>query len=324
MRKLNVVFLVLALVLLVYFLHRVGWGRIGDGFARVGWGFVVPLGIFVGQFLIETWNFGRCFRQSPPYRNLLLPYWCGQGINLLTPTGSLGEATKAGMLAGVVSSEAAVSALVIYNLAFTYALVVILLLAASALWLLPEAPAALRWTGTLVAVGMLAGLLAFHRGITAGLVSRLLVRLSGSGRRAWLVRASEHVARSEHEVRAHASDLPLRFAQVVAVVVASQSIPIVELWATWKLLGVDLSLAQCFIFGGVDTLVRIVFAVVPGNVGVAEGSSYVASGLLSLDPGLGLMRQLIARCVRLCFAVPGALVLAWLTLRPARRAGAGG
>lgn len=315
MRRLNAIFLVLALILLVYFLHKVGWTPIARGFARVGWGFLVPLGVFLGQFFAETWNWGRCYRRAPAYRKLLVPFWCGQSINLLTPGSSIGEATKGGMLASMLPSDVVVSGLIIYNVAYTYGLVIIMFAASVSLWLLPGMPNVLRIAGSGVAVAIGLGLLTFHCGLVLGRVSRLVARVGRAAGLKKLVSASGHVERWEAEIRAHRADLPLRFYQLVAVAAATQCIPIVELWATWQLLGVKLSLPQCLIFGGMDTLVKIVFSVVPGLVGVAEGTNYYASGMLSLDPNLGVTRQLIGRCVRLLFASAGALVLAWHTAR---------
>jgi len=127
--------------------------------------------------------------------------------------------------------------------------------------------------------------------------------------------------RWEAEMRLHREEHPWRFRQVVLVNLLTQCFPILEMWTNWLLLGVWLDLGSCFTFAGVESLANVVFMLVPGRLGVAEGTTYVAAGLLRLDPKLGLTKQLVARTVRLVFSVAGALVLAWITIR--RPAGSG-
>jgi hypothetical protein len=131
-------------------------------------------------------------------------------------------------------------------------------------------------------------------------------------------RAAAKVAAWEQELADTHRELPWRFAQVLAVNLVAQALPIYELWLTWRLLGVDLDLARCFTFAVVDTVVKLAFIFVPGTIGIAEGSTYLTSGLLALDRGTGLTKQLIGRGVRLVVSVLGALCLAVITVRGRR------
>lgn len=314
LRKINAILLLVALALLVYFVHRVGLRPILDGFARVGWGFGLLLGIFVCGFLLETWNWSRCFRQPIPFSRFLLPSWCGQSINQLTPGSSLGELVKGGLLARVAPTEAVISSLILNNLAFAFGTTMVILVGSVGLWLLPFAPLRLKLAGSLVALLVLAGLGLFYRGLLRGMISRLLRRIAGA-RRPRLQRAAEQMERWEREMRLHAEERPWRFRQVVLVNLLCNAFPIVEMWLTWYLLGVKLDLARCFTFAGVETVAGVLFMVVPGKLGVAEGTTYLTSDLLKLNPNTGLTKQLVGRAVRLVFSVAGALALAWITIR---------
>jgi len=126
------------------------------------------------------------------------------------------------------------------------------------------------------------------------------------------------MARWETEIRLGAEERPWRFPQVVAVNLVTQAFPIIELWLTWLLLGVRLDLGRCSIFAGIDTLVNVVFLLVPGKLGIAEGTTYFTSELLRLNPTTGLTKQLVGRSVRLVFSIAGALVLAAITVRKPR------
>jgi hypothetical protein len=314
MRKLNAAALLLAVGLLAYFLWRVGWAPIADGFRRVGAAFFVLLGVFVTSYLVETWNWSRCFRRPIGLRRLLLPAWCGTSINQLTPGSTLGEVVKGGLLARVASTEAIVSSLVLANLANFYGTAIVILVGSVGLWML-RAPPALCWTSSALPLAALGSLLLLHRALDRGAASALLRRLGerrGSDR---LRRAATRVVTWETELKATATELPRRFLQLLLVNLVVQALPLFELWLTWLFLGVRLDLARVLTFAASDTVIKLAFIFVPGSIGVAEGSTYITAGLLALDPATGLVKQLIGRSVRLVFSVAGAITLAVITVR---------
>jgi hypothetical protein len=323
MRKLNAGALVLALGLLAYFLWRVGWAPIADGFRRVGALFFVLLWVFVTCYLVETWNWSRCFRRPVGLGRLLVPAWCGTSINQLTPGSSLGELVKGGLLARVAPTEAIVSSLVLANLANFYGTAIVVLVGSLGLWML-HAPPALSWTSSALPLAALIGLLFLQRALTCGFVSALLRRLGERRASDRLRRSATRVATWETELQATARELPCRFLQLLLVNLVVQALPLLELWLTWLFLGVRLDLARCLTFAASDTVIKLVFIFVPGSIGVAEGSTYITARLLALDPATGLVKQLIGRCVRLVFSVAGAIALAVITIagrraRPAPR-----
>jgi uncharacterized protein (TIRG00374 family) len=165
MRKLNLVLLALAFVLLLWMLHQVGWPTIWTHLLRVGWWWPVlllPYGLVNGLEAI-SWNL---LLPSAEHRPSLARLFClrlgGEALNTLTPTAGLGgEPFKATRLAasGVPWQEATASVIIhkgvtVLSLALYIllglALVPFLLsLSSSLLWLL-SAGAMLLAAGALI------------------------------------------------------------------------------------------------------------------------------------------------------------------------------
>jgi uncharacterized protein (TIRG00374 family) len=165
MRKLNLVLLALAFVLLLWMLHQVGWPTIWQHLLRVGWWWPVlllPYGLVNGLEAI-SWNL---LLPSAEHRPSLARLFClrlgGEALNTLTPTAGLGgEPFKATRLAasGVPWQEATASVIIhkgvtVLSLALYIllglALVPFLLsLSSSLLWLL-SAGAMLLAAGALI------------------------------------------------------------------------------------------------------------------------------------------------------------------------------
>ncbi len=311
MRKIYAILLIIALLLLAYFIYKVGFVRIGQGFYQVGSGFFILLGLVTAAFFVETWNWRRCIRRPPPFYHFLIPSWCGQSINLLTPGSSIGELVKGGLLKDILPLQKIVTSLILYNLAMAYSSMLIILIGSVGLWAIPFAPNFLRLAGTLLTLLMLCVLIVFHRGLLHLSISKLLGRIALRWKSSRLEKAKQHMQLWENEIVILNQERRWRFPSLVAVFLLSQAVQIFELWTTWLLLGVRLDLGRSLIFGGIDAMVQIVFMIVPGRLGVAEGTTYFASGALKLDAATGLIKQLIYRTVRLVFAIGGALVLLW-------------
>jgi uncharacterized protein (TIRG00374 family) len=118
MRKMNLMLLGLALIFLIWMLHRVGWSTIWQHLLRVGWWWPVvllPYGL-VNSLEAISWNLllpSVAHRPSLP--RLFGLRLAGEALNTLTPTAGLGgEPFKATRLAasGVPWQEATASVII--------------------------------------------------------------------------------------------------------------------------------------------------------------------------------------------------------------------
>jgi len=118
MRKLNLLLLGLALILLIWMLHQVGWHTIWQQILKVGWWWPVvllPYG-FVNAIEAVSW---KLLLPAPEHRPSLPRLFrlrlAGEALNTLTPTAGLGgEPFKASRLAalGVPWQEATASVII--------------------------------------------------------------------------------------------------------------------------------------------------------------------------------------------------------------------
>ncbi len=115
MRKLNLVLLALAFVLLLWMLHQVGWPTIWQHLLRVGWWWplvLLPYGL-VNWIEAVSWRLLLPSAENRP--SLARLFWLrlgGEALNTLTPTAGLGgKPFKASRLAarGVPWQEATAS-----------------------------------------------------------------------------------------------------------------------------------------------------------------------------------------------------------------------
>jgi uncharacterized protein (TIRG00374 family) len=118
MRKLNLVLLGLAFILLIWMLHQVGWHTIWQQLLEVGWWWPVvllPYG-FVNAIEAFSWNLLLpTFEHRPSLPRLFRLRLAGEALNTLTPTAGLGgEPFKASRLAasGVAWEEATASVII--------------------------------------------------------------------------------------------------------------------------------------------------------------------------------------------------------------------
>jgi len=85
-----------------------------------------------------------------------------------------------------------------------------------------------------------------------------------------------------------------------------------EIWLIMNFFGQPLSLADAFILESLGAGVRAVAFMIPGAVGVLEGSFVVFGGLFGLPPKTSLMIALCRRTRELALGVPG--LAAWQAL----------
>jgi hypothetical protein len=128
MRRLNLLLLAIAAIVLVLMLRRIDWPELVHSFSQVGYYWpllLIPYGV-TSYFWAVSWRFLLAGRDGcPPLRRLFFMRLAGESLNQLTPTASLGgEPFKAVRLSadGVAWQEATAS-LVIHKALMVLSLV---------------------------------------------------------------------------------------------------------------------------------------------------------------------------------------------------------
>jgi uncharacterized protein (TIRG00374 family) len=166
MRKMNLVLLGMALILLIWMLHQVGWATIWQQLLKVGWWWPVvllPYGLVNGVEAI-SWNLLLVSAENrPSLARLFRLRLAGEALNTLTPTAGLGgEPFKASRLAasGVPWQEATASVIIHKGVA-VLSLALYIFLGLALVPLLLSLSASLEWLLVSGAVLLTAGALIF-------------------------------------------------------------------------------------------------------------------------------------------------------------------
>lgn len=236
-------------------------------------------------------------------------FLAGHGINLATPSGSLGEITKFTLLRERVAADEAAAGLLLHNLiAFEVNAAYVAIVAGLGTALLHAAPT-LRASLVIAAVVFLGVGVAFplllRRGL-AELFLRLLARVGFSAKR---------VARARTFVTSVADDMGRflaarrRALAALALAVVSRLLGAVEVWLLLSVVGGLTSLYVALLMLGTLQVVSFVVPFVPLNAGTGEGSLYLLFLGLGRDPAVAITAELLRKAQRLLFVVTGVAIL---------------
>ncbi|MBV8761009.1 MAG: flippase-like domain-containing protein [Deltaproteobacteria bacterium] len=311
----NIVVFVVAGAALIELVHAGGI----ENARRVWWQLGPWLGVIIGLDLAAMacdagaiHSFMRPESRMVSYWRVLAAQASGRAINVLTPSGALGEATKVSMLVGHAPRTRIVAAIVEYNLATLYLSVAILVIGVpitAALIDLPHTIAMIAWVGLAVVIALVIGLvLVFRHGAGATLLAaaRRVDLVSAARAQAWAAKVAEVDARLRD---LHANRSPGTARGVMLLVVSR-----VLSWTatTVVLVAVGVAIGPTVLVGlfSVGILVGWVSSVVPLGVGVADAGNYVLFSVLGASAAQGLMVTMAGRVRSLIVALIGLCVMA--------------
>src|SRR5262245_50608034 len=107
---------------------------------------------------------------------------------------------------------------------------------------------------------------------------------------------------------------------MIACNVLDHATSVVEVYVALKMLGFQSQVAQAYIIESLTKVINVVFAFVPGTIGVYEGGTEVILQKgLGFEPAAGLALALVRKAAIVCWTGIGLLVLTWRTLPNAWR-----
>ncbi|HEX7838332.1 MAG TPA: lysylphosphatidylglycerol synthase transmembrane domain-containing protein [Kofleriaceae bacterium] len=311
----NVAMLVFGAGALVWMLFQIGWSELGAVVASVGSRFAIVLGLDLAAVLLDAKALHAFLR--PEAR--MISYWrvvaaqvSGRAVNVVTPFGALGEATKLTMLVTRAPRVRVLSAIVLFNLAGLYLSVAVMLIGTPLTLLLVDLPHALEVT---VAVGLavltplvvLIGALV-RRGALGTLTGLLYrVRLISAARRdAWRARLEKV---DHHIAELHGSGAAGTWRGTLWLV-ASRLVT----WTSTMMLihAVGVAITPHLVIGvlSVGALIAWIASVVPFGLGLADGGNYALFGLLGAPGADGAFVTMLNRARSFAVALVGFAVMA--------------
>ena len=306
----NLGMLVVGGIALAWMLRELKWHELENMLVGIGPWAALILGIEIASLLCDAGAlhaFMRPEARMVSYARVLGAQASGRAINVLTPMGALGEATKVTMLSGHAPRARILSSLVLLNAAKLYLEVAVMLIGIPITLLLIDLPAAIKLivgigvaviVPAVIAIGVM-----IHRGAIASLVGILRrFRIIGAERaKTWkekLGDVDKHI-RELHRHRTAGTRLGLMFVLISKMLSVSSTILIMVA------LGIELKASLVIGVLSVGVLVHWVSSVVPLGVGLADGGNYALYSMLGAPGDHGMYFTMIWRARAVFIAVLG-------------------
>lgn len=296
----NLGMLVVGGIALAWLLRETKWHELRNMLTGIGPWAALILGIEVASLCCDAGAlhaFMRPEARMVSYARVLGAQASGRAINVLTPLGALGEATKVTMLAGHAPRARVLSSLVLLNAAKLYLEVAVMLIGIPITLLLIDLPDAIKLmvgigVAVLVPAMVVVGVM-IQRGAIRSLVGILRrFRIIGAERaKTWKEKLGEvdkHISEL-HKHRTAGTRLGLMFVLVSKVLTVASTILI--------MVALDIDLTASLVIGvlSVGVLVQWVSSVVPLGLGLADGGNYALYSMLGAGGDHGMYFTMIWR-----------------------------
>jgi glycosyltransferase 2 family protein len=322
-RAVKVLYLLLGVGLLALVIAEIDVAEVAAQVARVGFGFLAVLAIYLVAFVIDSVTWQLTIRSIPLNGLWAYRVWklrmVGEAFNTVMPGGGMGgEPVKAVLLKkhyGVGFGEGTASLILaktINMLALIAFLVVgfALMIGGTSLPASYEAVAATGLVGLSVAVALFFVIQRF--GVTS---------LTGTWLSRWRVtRRIEDVLHHIHDVDQRLigfyTKARSRFAAAVALAFINWLLGVVEVYYVLLFLGHPVSWADAWIIEAAAQLVRTGAFFIPAAIGAQEGTFLLVCGAITGSPTLGVSVAIVRRLREIVWIVWGFTLGSLYSLRP--------
>ncbi len=306
----NLVMLVVGGFALWWLLRTTSWDELRNVLVGVGAWAAVILALDLTSLCCDAaalHAFMRPEARMVSYARVLGAQASGRAINVLTPFGALGEATKVTMLAEHAPRARVLSSLVLLNVSKLYLSVTVMVIGTPITVMLVDLPDAIKlMVGVGLAVlipAMIALGVIIHRGAVASVVGMLRGSriISAERAKAWkekLVEVDKHI-RELQSHRTSGTRLGLMFVLISQVLSYTSTLVIMA--------AVGVHLTPSLVVGvlSVGVLVTWVSSVVPLGLGLADGGNYALYTILGASGERGMFVTMLARARTVTIAILG-------------------
>jgi uncharacterized membrane protein YbhN (UPF0104 family) len=311
----NVVMMVFGAAALAWMMRSLGWAKLVEVADNIGWYFAVIFGLDLAALMIDAralLTFMKPEARMVSYWRVLAAQASGRAVNVVTPFGAFGEATKLTMLVDHAPRARVLSAIVLVNLTELYVSVAVMIIGTPiTLWLV-DLPSSLKITiGVAFAVLiplMIALTVVVKRGALSTLTGMLRgVRIISKERRdRWRDRLAEvdrHIAELHKDRSAGTWHGILWLLLSRAITWSSTMILIYQ---------AGVAITPRLVIGvlSVGVLITWIASVVPLGLGLADGGNYALFNLLGAAGMHGTFMTMLNRVRSLGVALLGFVVMA--------------
>jgi putative ABC transport system permease protein len=310
------------LALLILVINRVGVQPLFDALLRIGFGFLVILGLSGLRHVLRTISMRAAVppeHRKITFRQAFAARLGGEAISFLTFTGPLlGEATKIALLRKRIPLTYGVPALVVDNLLYNLSVVFFVLTGAVVMLLRyplpPQVYIILVGIALVAALGIVVSAIAAKRRVMlmTWVIDRLAqLRLSPKV----ILKRRDHIYHIESKVYDFYKHHPGAFFLMILCNLLAHASSVIEVFLALKYLGFQPQWAQAYIIESLTKVINFAFSFVPGTIGVYEGGTEVILQKgLGFTPAAGLALALVRKAAIVSWTSVGLFVLTWRTL----------
>jgi hypothetical protein len=302
--RFGIVFAALGLLLFAYFVRKAGVGQIMVGIRRLGFGFLLILGISAVRQVARSFAWVRCFEE--PYhlrfRDAFGARIMGDALGNIIPLASVAvaEPSKAAFVTDRVPLMASLSAIALENIFYSLSVVLLIFSGTAALLLSFSLPKGLRYVsiGALIGTVVIAPLGYFIIRQQWKFLSRPMSVLHSRGlQRSWLERAIPRAQTLEERIYGFYDRNRNRLIAIFLLEVCFHLAGVAEIFVTLSFISeaVKPTLLTAFILESVNRVINVVFKFVPLRTGIDEAGTGMLSKVLGFTTAIGVTLAIVRK-----------------------------
>jgi hypothetical protein len=302
--RFGIVFAFLGLLLFAYFVRKAGISQIAENIKRLGFGFLLILGISALRQTARCLAWQRCFEapNSLRFRDAFAARVMGDALGNIVPLASVAvsEPSKAAFVSNRVPLLVSLSALALENIFYSLSVAIFIFSGTLSLLLTFPLKPALRYAsyGTLSVTMLIVplGYLIIRR--QWRFLSRPLSLAHGRGLgKAWLAKAIPRTRALEDRIYGFYQRNSNRLLLILALEMCFHLAGVLEIYTTlWFISDVVApTLLTAFILESVNRVINIVFKFIPFRLGVDEAGTGMLAKALGFTPAIGASLAIVRK-----------------------------
>ncbi|MEO8700179.1 MAG: lysylphosphatidylglycerol synthase transmembrane domain-containing protein [Kofleriaceae bacterium] len=311
----NLAMMVVGGVALTWMIRTMGWDEVTDAVKNVGWWFAVILALDLAALCCDAaalHAFMRPEARMVSYLRVLGAQSSARAINVLTPTGALGEATKITMLVAHAPRDRVLSSVLLQNLSQFYMTVIIMIIGTPILFLLVDVPHGVKMmviAGFAVLIPLFIALaVVIKRGALATVLATLRRTriISAERTERWKIRVVE----VDKHIRELQQNRSFGTWKGLLWVLLSKGITWTSTMVLLANVGVDVTPALVIGMMSVGILIQWIAQIVPMGLGLADGGNYALFDFVGAEGSFGVVLTMLNRARSVAVAMLGLAAMA--------------
>lgn len=301
--RFGIIFAILGLLLFAYFVRRAGVGLIADNIKRLGFGFLLILGISALRQIVRCLAWQRCFESpySLRFRDAFTARVMGDALGNIVPLASVAvsEPSKAALVSNRVPLLVSLSALALENMFYSLSVAIFIFCGTVTLLLSFPLKPALRYAsyGTLAVTVLIvpAAFLIIRRQwkFLSGPMSVIHDRGLAT---AWLGKTIPRARSLEDRIYGFYQRNSNRLLLILALEMCFHLAGVLEIYTTlWFISVIAPTLLTAFILESVNRVINIVFKFIPFRLGVDEAGTGMLAKALGFTAAIGATLAIVRK-----------------------------